>query len=152
MFVVISKQDKKIEELYRKIASEIGLSASAFWSLYGICETGEVLTQITLADRLSLPKQTINSAIVGLVNDGLVELKPMTSAKNSKAVTLTEKGKKFCEMHIIPVLEAEDEAYSKLTEQEIIRYIELCHKQYELLSSDLGSYLENLKAEKTTNE
>ena len=45
----------------------------------------------------SLPRQTVNSAISGLVKNGYVSLKQLAGAGNTKAVYLTEKGYEILE-------------------------------------------------------
>ena len=56
-FNQISRWDNEIDEYYHRIAVNIGISDTAFRILYAISETDEKLTQITLGERLCLPRQ-----------------------------------------------------------------------------------------------
>ena len=53
---------KKQDDLYHEYAAHFGLSDTAFWILYSLCETEDTYTQNMLADMWHLPKQSINSS------------------------------------------------------------------------------------------
>lgn len=149
-FNQISRWDNEIDEYYHRIAVNIGISDTAFRILYAISETDEKLTQITLGERLCLPKQTINSAIIKLQKDGYIDLEQLKTARNIKSVSLTEKGQDFCKTekgqdfckkHIIPVLQMEERAYSVFTDDELQQFISLYEKQFHILKMVMTAYL-----------
>lgn len=84
---------RKQDDLYHEYASHFGLSSISFWILYTLCETeDEVFTQNKLADMWHIPRQSLNSAVRTLMNQGYIKLEQMAVARNSKALSLTEEG------------------------------------------------------------
>ena len=65
---------KENEGIYHRVAKKNGLSNGAFWILYMMCEEEGNLTQSTVCDTFYQPKQTVNSALKKLEQQGLVEL------------------------------------------------------------------------------
>lgn len=94
-------------EMYRQIASGIGLSESSFWVLYFLAKSKEAVSQSKMAIELSLPKQTINSSIKCLVQKHLLTLGALPHTNRTKSVQLTECGRAFVEKNIIPLQQAE---------------------------------------------
>ena len=66
---------KEVDELYHRIALEIGLSDSAFFILYSIAEFGDGCLQKDIADNYFISRKTINSSIKNLESKGFIELK-----------------------------------------------------------------------------
>ena len=66
----LSQLEKKESELYHKLAVKANLSDSAFSILSCLYEQDGIITQNDLAEYLWLPKQTINSAVNKLLQDG----------------------------------------------------------------------------------
>lgn len=56
--------------LYHRLARACGLPDCAFWLLYTLRSEEAPLTQTQLSEQLSLPKQTVNSALKKLVEEG----------------------------------------------------------------------------------
>ena len=86
----LNQLDRKQGELYHRFAVRLGISDTAFWVLYSLCESDEIYTQNSLAELWCIPKQTINSAINVLVKAGYVQLAPIQKARNSKFSRLSE--------------------------------------------------------------
>ena len=61
--------------LYHRLARACGLPDCAFWLLYTLRSEEAPLTQTQLSEQLSLPKQTVNSALKKLVEDGNLGVK-----------------------------------------------------------------------------
>ena len=70
-------------------------------------------------------KQTVNSAVKRLRENGLLEITPSEESKREKIITLTEKGKKYAEKYILPMLEAEQNALLKMGKEKRELYFEL---------------------------
>lgn len=60
-------QTKRIEAIYYKLALNFKMSESAFWILYALAEADHECSQQEISEELSISRQTINSAIQGLV-------------------------------------------------------------------------------------
>lgn len=65
---------KEVNDIYRDAASKFGLSNSVFDILYTICEVGEGCLQKDVCDATFIPKQTVNSAIRKLEQEGYLTL------------------------------------------------------------------------------
>ena len=127
------------DQLYQTYATRCGLSSVSFWALYTLSETDEVYTQNALAEMWYFPKQTVNSAIAGLVKMGYVRLEQIAGARNSKAVKLTEQGLDVCKRLVNPLVNAELSALLKMSEEERQIFLELSDKQQRLLQAELDA-------------
>lgn len=66
---------REIDDLYHEIALKLGISDSAFLIFYTIVECGGGCLQIDIANRYSISKQTISSAVRKLEAQGFIVLK-----------------------------------------------------------------------------
>jgi len=82
--------------LYHRLARACGLPDCAFWLLYTLRSEEAPLTQTQLSEQLSLPKQTVNSALKKLVEEGVLRLEAADGNLKNKRVCLTEAGEAFC--------------------------------------------------------
>lgn len=80
------------DSIYHNTAVRFGLSDTAMRVLYLVSETDEVLTQQDLCRQNFSAKQTIHTAINGLVKNGFVELIPIPGTRNHKKILLTASG------------------------------------------------------------
>ena len=65
---------KENDELYRGVARTLGLPDCAFWILYALRESAQVLTQSEICNAMYQPKQTLNSPIKKREADGYIAL------------------------------------------------------------------------------
>lgn len=79
------------DECYRLASRSLGYSAAMVWVLYTLLEEPGC-TQSYLCDLLCQPKQSVNSSLKKLEQEGYVTLQVTESDKRSKHVFLTEKG------------------------------------------------------------
>ena len=121
----IEQQMKAQDSFYHNVAVSFGLSDSAMWVLYHVTETSEVLTQQDLCRQNFSAKQTIHTAINGLVKNGFVELIPIPGTRNHKKILLTASGQALADRTVNRLKEAEQRAYSKLSDEELQTYLEL---------------------------
>lgn len=126
--------EKKINELYHKMAIQMGVSDSVMWILYCLWKQDAVYTQNTIAERIGIPKQTVNSAIARLLKDSYIRLEQLPVAGNNKQILLTEKGSLFCKENIEPFVEAEEQAFGQFdrAEQEMYLSLGIRHNQYQI--------------------
>ncbi len=116
------------EQLYNDYAYRCGLSPSSLWILYALYEPNEVYMQNDIAKIVSLPKQTVNSSIAGLIKRGYIELEHIEMTRNGKAVKLTKDGKKFCKKVITPLIEVEESSLSNMSKAEVETFFTLLNK------------------------
>lgn len=118
---------KEYNDIYRDAARKLGLSESAFDILYTICEEGDGCLQRDVCNASLIPKQTVNSSIHKLEQDGYLHLTP--GKGRSMHIHLTEKGIQLLEKTIFPVIHAENAAFTELGEAECRQLLQL-HTDY----------------------
>lgn len=117
---------KEINDIYREAAVTVGLSLSGFDILYSICEMGDGCLQRDISQVCCIPKQTVNSSIRKLEQDGYLTLEK--GKGRDMHIHLTKKGQKLMEEKIYPVIEAENHAFSSMSEEDCKKMLELYEK------------------------
>lgn len=109
--------------VYHEINRKLGLSDSTSSVLYALVEEGgrRLLRDICRCSGLS--KQTANSAIRKLEQDGVLYLEP-ADGKN-KMVCLTESGKELAERTAGRILAVEDEIFAAWPREDVQQYFAL---------------------------
>lgn len=115
-----------INQLYHETALKLDLSDSAMAVLYTLRGEGKPCP-ISLICRLGgLSKQTVNSALRRLENDGIIRLDAVDGKQKSAA--LTDKGIEFTDHTVARVIAAENRVFESWTENERTEYIRLAQK------------------------
>lgn len=127
---------KENDELYRGVARTLGLPDCAFWILYALRESAQVLTQSEICNAMYQPKQTVNSALKKLEADGYIALLEMND-RRSKQIHLTEEGQRLAEKTVDRVVAVEAQAMAGLTVQEQEDFIRLFRKYTDLLRNSM---------------
>ena len=132
---------REMDEFYHKVALECGVSDSAFWILYAICEGGDGCLQKDICEMFSVSKQTVHSAIHKLEKEGYLYLE--AGKGKDKHIFLTEQGNRFIEEKIEPVITLENNSMSELGEDEAVqmlrtmeRYLSFLQKNYSYTKED----------------
>ena len=124
---------KAISELYHDISTHLGISDSVFDIFYAIAALGDGCCQKDICDYAFTSKQTIHSAIHKLEKDGLICLE---SGKGREMhIFLTEKGNRFMEKKIAPVIAMENDACTQMDAKEIDTLLRLTEKYLNCLRS-----------------
>lgn len=126
-----SRLYKEDDGLYRRLAKHFGLSESAFWILYTLEATPGPITQAELCGWLYLSKQTVNSGLKQLENEGHIRLTGGPGRK--KYLQLTGTGLALAERTVRQVLEAEERAFHAMTPEEQDRFLYLTRRHLELM-------------------
>lgn len=132
---------KENNEFYRNAARTLGLSDCAFWILYSLREGNRELSQSEICSVLYVPKQTVNSSLKKLEEDGMIELREGTD-RRSKRVHLTEKGTALAAQTVDRVLEAELRTMGQMPEEERTAFLRLFRRYTELLKKEIGDITE----------
>ncbi len=136
-----SEITNRYNALYRSAAAHFGFSESGFKILYRLYIARGAATQNRLAEELCLSKQTVNSAVLKLEKAGLIELSKGTAAKNSKFVSLTDKGLSECQHCIDKLIKAESSALEKMDDKQLRQFLELYELQYTILEKEIKRLL-----------
>lgn len=127
---------KENDELYRHAAKASGLSECAFWILYALRADGEKLTQSDICNSLYQPKQTVNSALKKLENEGYIALLH-AGDQRGKPIHLTEKGLLLAARTVDRVIGFEHAALRGLSDEEQETFIRLFRQYTGLLKDKL---------------
>ena len=127
---------KENDEVYRCAAKTLGISDCSLWILYTLRTEQKAITQKEICEAFYYPKQTVNSALKKLENEGYIALTEMKD-RRSKKITLTESGKKLAARTADKLIEAEPAAMSEPTDEEQKRFIELFRKYTGLLKKNM---------------
>lgn len=116
---------KKYDYLYRGVAGRFGLSDAALGILYFVRMADGACSQSEICSLMLHSKQTVNSAIKRLEEEGLLVLACAEGNRKSKLITLTAAGEALAEKTADRVIEAELKALAGLTEEEQETFLEL---------------------------
>ncbi len=135
----------KIEELYHVVAEKMEFSDSAFKVMYGLCEAAHPCTQKEICERWSLNKQTVNSSIKKLVEQGVLKITPSENNFREKLVSFTEKAELTTKKTVFKIMEAEQAAFEKFTERERETAITLSEKQFGFMKDEFSKLVGEIK-------
>ena len=121
----IAKQEKQFDALYRNAGTLFGLPDCAMWILYFLSTSEDELSQQDLIEKMMCPKQTINSAVIGLAKKGLVELTMIPGTRNRKKLMLTEAGNAMANNTVSRMYQAECRAVEQMGADRMTQYLEL---------------------------
>lgn len=116
----------EIQAVYHDMCVKLGLSDSAMIILYTICDYGGECMLQEIVRVTGISKQTINSSIRRLEEEGYIKLN-LIGGKN-KNVVFTDKGYEFAKNTVIKIMDIENEVYSSWTKEDIDKYLELTEK------------------------
>ena len=128
--------------LYNRLARACGLPDCAFWLLYTLRSEEAPLTQTQLSEQLSLPKQTVNSALKKLVEEGVLRLEAADGNLKNKRVCLTEAGETFLRRTVDRVFGVESAAAARLTEEERSALVALSQKLLDAFRAETEAFLQ----------
>jgi len=124
--------------LYHKMNVHLGLSDSVSNILYVIYDHDGAYPIGDICTDLAIPKQTVNSALRGMEQDGLLFLE--SCGKRAKQAVLTESGKEYCRRTVAKIFEMEKDVLSGFTPEEYTQFVRL-HEKY---NNAIRTYIEGL--------
>lgn len=127
---------KEFDEVYHKIATYYNLSDSSLWILYVLYQKKEGCTQKELCTDWYMSKQTINSSIKYLQNEGYILLNYEENNKKFKRIVMTEKGLELANRTVKKVVEIENRVFENIDEKEISIVINFLKKQLETFKQE----------------
>ena len=128
-------------QLYHRVARSCGLSDCALWLLYTLRAEGAPLSQTQLSETLSLPRQTVNSALKKLVEAEYLRLEAADGNLKNKQVLITEAGDAFLRRTVHRVFDLEDAAASRLTAEERASLLALGQKLLDAFRAETDEFL-----------
>ena len=107
---------RQTDEHYRLVARSMGCGEATVWILYTLLEEPGC-TQSHMCDAMCQPKQSVNSALKKLEQEGYVTLQVTEKDKRSKHIFLTEKGKTLAAATAEKIRAAERQVLSQSPEE-----------------------------------
>lgn len=107
------------DALYSRWAAQNGINYFVLLVLWVLHSNENGMTQKKLSRHYGWPKQTTNSVIRSLRQEGYVILLPEQSDRREKKVILTEKGKKHAEEVLMPLFQLEDRVYGNIQRERL---------------------------------
>ncbi len=129
---------KENTAIYRDLSIRMGLTESTFWILYTLRVEESPVTQSDMCAILGYPKQTVNSALKKLEQEGLLSLSG-GRGRGGKPIRLTEAGIKLAEQTVDFVIEAEQRALLDLSTGEQTRLLTLMRRYNDALASHFSA-------------
>lgn len=148
MLIEYNQLFRELDNLYHNYAKSCGLSDSTLWILYSIYEDKEIHTQKDLCESWSYSKQTVNSSMKNLIANGYIKLTAFSDNRKNKQMVLTESGEKLVQRFIAPLMNAEQNAFSRLSGDEQNEFLKLTKKHVNLLQAEIF----NLTSDNNTND
>lgn len=139
--ILYNQFSKELDGLYHLYARKSGLSDTAFWILYSVEESQSVYTQKELCEDWSYNRQTVNSALKKLVEQEIIELRPLPGNRKNKQIVLTASGKALVAEIISPLIEAERNSFLKLGEEDGEEFLRLTKSHLELFHREIEQIL-----------
>lgn len=133
-----NRVDKEFNDLYHDVALKMGISDSAFSIFYTLYTLGDGCLQKDICYEVFASKQTVNSSIRKLEQEGYLYLKQ--GRGRDKHIFLTDTGKQFIEKHIIPVVQKEIDAFTTLHQEEqkeLLRLVKIYAKNLKIKLSEI---------------
>ena len=135
---------KENTAIYHAVCTGLGMPESTFWILYTLRSEESPVTQSDMCAILGYPKQTVNSALKKLEQEGLLTLSG-ERGRGGKPIRLTQAGVKLAETTIDPVIEAEQKALLDLSADEQTQMLRLMRRY----NDALNLYFSAIEKEKT---
>lgn len=114
------------DAVYHEAALRLGMSDSILQILYILCDKGGNCPLGEILALSGISKQTINSALRKLEEEGTVYLEEMGGRK--KRVCLTEKGRELAERTVVKLMEIENGILDSWPRAHVEQYLELTRR------------------------
>ena len=130
---------QRADDLYHNLALRQGLSDSASIILYALYLLGDGCLQRDICDLSYISKQTINSSIRRLEQDGYLYLQP--GRGRDMHICLTPEGRRLVEEKAAPVAAMEERAFSGMPQEDQQALLRLTHAYLARLRAEAGRIL-----------
>lgn len=113
---------QEIDKAYHEASFRLGISDSVMQILYALlsfdnsCAIGDIIT-------LGVSKQTVNSALRKLENEGYILLEKIDGKK--KRVMLTDSGYELAQRTALKIIEIENEIFEQWSQKDLDNYMRL---------------------------
>lgn len=137
VLAAFNRAHKRMNVLYHNYARDAGISDAAFWLMYSLYEKGGPCTQTELCEAWFFAPQTINSALKSLEKQGLIILDSVPNSRKNKQLFFSEAGEQLVREKIIPLVQAEEQSFLRLDEQERNALLKITQKHIDILEEEI---------------
>lgn len=134
----------QINKAYEDYAATQGLSSSSLYILMRIYINNK-MTQKQLCETLFLPKQTVNTIVVGLVKEEILKIETSTKDKRTKEIEFTNEGLIYARKIFDPLFDAEALSMLELNEEEQAMFVETTKKYANSFSEKVVKNIKEMK-------
>ena len=131
----------EMDAAYHEAAQRQGQNDSTSRILYALCELGSPASLRAVCESTGLSKQTVNSALKNLEEEGLIRLESAQGDRRSKEVFLTEAGSELAAASVDRVLAIEEQAALRLSPEERLAILALERRHVEALRQEAERFL-----------
>ncbi|MDO4944775.1 MAG: MarR family transcriptional regulator [Ruminococcus sp.] len=145
----MSKWDNYIKEvtavvnrtdyLYEKWSKHQNVNSCVSKIMY-MLRSADMTTQKEMAECYGMPKQTVNTVISELHKKEYIQLIPDENDKRSKIIKLTDKGEKYADEIVTPLLDCEKKVLAEMGEERVKMMIDTMKQYADLLEKTMREY------------
>ena len=128
-----------LDHIYSEFSRACGLSDCAYWMLVDTSTAGGSIAVSRLTSEWFYSKQTINSSIRRLEQDGYLYLQP--GRGRDMHICLTPEGRRLVEEKAAPVAAMEERAFSGMPQEDQQALLRLTHAYLARLRAEAGRIL-----------
>ncbi len=129
---------RKTDDEWNGALNRFGMAKGQIMIIWSLYYFGRPCTQKEICDDWYENKQTINSAVKKLVEEGIIDIAPSPENSREKLLIFTEKGKFLAMRTVRKLIEAERKAFEALSEEEQNETIRITQKYYEILKNEFS--------------
>ena len=133
------RMNDSIDSLYHRIAMSLGLSDSSYSILRALLLLGDGATQTEIYRYSCINKQTVNSSVKRLAQDGCIRFED--GAGRERKIFMTEAGREIVQKRILPIEQAESEVFDEMSEQEQSMLLKVTEKYLNAFQAKIEKYL-----------
>ena len=127
---------RKTDDEWNVAINHFGMAKGQIMIIWTLYDFGRPCTQKEICDDWYENKQTINSAAKKLSEEGIIDIAPSPENSREKLLVFTEKGKFLAMRTVKKLIEAERNAFSRLSEEEQAESIRISQKHFEFLKEE----------------
>ncbi len=126
-----------IDKYYSEYAKSRDITYATLTILGVIDENRKNCTQKLICEQTHYPKQTVNIAVKGFLDQGYIEMKEMPFDRRNKYIALTESGSEYAKSMLDPLIAADRKAVETLGMDQYEMLIRLVTQYEEALKENL---------------
>ena len=121
------------EKIYYSFLNSQEITDSEYVLLFSVLQLGEGCSQKDIADNTYISRKTLNSTVKKMQQEGIIKLEP--GKYPNMHIYLTQKGKKYIEEKMIPIMKMEEKILEEIREEDFNYFSSIIEKCVEKLEN-----------------